>query len=202
MLSKINKTYKILIIIVLLVLLLIMLIFGYNSFKRYSFKEAKKIDLKENELIFQDYIYKLPEGWKSNDKDSSTLNINTSGVINGVSFHKGANIYIEKISSTGKSKEELFNDITFFEKSLHKNWESNVIGEGQIIQVGDTSIFTFPCEFGDSSKVLLAYMPAYGGYFYDIQFYSNMIIDGKEEMVFNYQDLSIVADFLNSRVKK
>ena len=158
-------------------------------------------ELKDNELVFNDYVYKLPEGWYINGEVPNVLNVYFSDTVDGVNTNIGAYISVEEIAATGSTKEDLFSGITFFENSIKKGPKSSYLGEGKLNYIKNTPIVVFDYGKDESSKLLLAYMPAYEGYFYDIQFYANRVIDGKEERYFDYDNLYIIATMLNAGVK-
>ena len=204
--KKVKKSNSI-IILILLVLLLVLLIGGYILLNKNNSNKSDKnevINLKENELLYDGYIYTLPEGWKKNEYYTTALNVIFNTSEDGVDSYSGGIINITTIASTGKTKKELFYDTAFFEESLKESKTGLDVGEGTLIVRDDTPVVIFPCEYvnGNNSKVLLAFMPEDDEYFYNIQFYSNRVVDYKDELYFNYEGLYSFVDFLNTRVKQ
>ena len=198
--------------IILIVVAMILMCYAIAS---YFVKDEPKddgnpddtTDVEENrskavEVTYDGYIYKLPTGWRLNEENSeSMLKIFCMTSDDGNLVNMGAYITLQNISSTNKTKEELFKDATFFEASLKKRDSANIVGNPTITTINAVPLIIFPYEHANNGKLLLAYMPAYDDYFYDIQFYSNKVIDGKEERYYNENDLSVIAEMLNSRVK-
>ena len=195
----------------LILIALILILFGMTSFfkdqpKKENEKPAsqknKKISLEDNEILFGDYIYTLPSGWKLNDASkNNVLKIYYNTIIEGVTTNIGAIISLEEIAKTGHTKEEIFKDSSFFKSCLSKAESSDEVSEGATVKFNNENVFVFPYNNDGKTKLLLAYMPAYEGFFYDIQFFSNKVVVDHTETYYNYDDIDIVFNFLNSRKK-
>ena len=201
--SKKFKKYKKFIYAGLIVLLIILVICGFIFFKNNNPKKEDKFVLKDNQLLYKGYIYNLPNGWTKDDNYTKALNIVFNSSHDDVISYNGGVINYNSISSTGFDADYLFKDISFFENSLKNGRNSYIVGEGKLINHGGKPVVIFPCGYvnSDTSKVLIVYMPADDKYYYDINFYSNRVIDNKDEMYFNYDDLYAFLDFLNSKEK-
>ena len=213
MLSTIDKSRRnIIISITLIIIAIIFILYGSTAFfkKEQPNKEKekekpptadinKKVTLEENEIQYGEYIYTLPDGWKLNDSSSNkVLKIFNNTVVDGVTTNMGAYISTEKIASTKHTKEEIFKDATFFRDNLKKN-NSDIMGDGFVVTIDKNNAIVFPYINDKKTKLLLAYMPAYEGYFYDIQFFSNKVVGDHTETFYNFDDLDIIFNFLNTR---
>ena len=218
MVSSFNKVGKI-ISILLILLATFLIIYGLT----YVFKDTPKEDknnnsndnnnkqstnnkvkykVKENEVLFGEYVYTLPEGWSLNENSNkNVINIFTNTTVDGVTTNIGAIVSVEEIAKTGHTREEIFKDAKFFKSNFDKSGSSDVYGDGFVTPFGDSNVIVFPYINDKTTKLLLAYMPAYEGYFYDIQFFSNKLVDGKTETFYNFDDLDIIFNFLNTRKK-
>ena len=202
------------IIIALLVLLLVITSTlgkeskNKNGNNNSELKDEEEEDFEEviNEFVYDGYVYTLPNDWNYNEEYEydDVLNINYTTTVDGVPTNVGALISIEDISDTGHSKDEIFKNVSFFEKSLKKGDKANVVGEGKYSLVGDdTPAVIFPYyNAKESTNLLLAYMPAYDNFFYDIQFFTIKLIDSKQETVINYEDLQTLLEILNDKEKE
>ena len=201
---------NIIIPITLVLIAVVIILFGINLFLKEQPKKENekpidpndnKVNLENNEIQYGDYIYTLPSGWRINEsRENNVLKLFLNTVVEGVTTNMGAIISTEKIASTKHTKEEIFKDATFFRKSIGKN-NSDVMGDGFVTPFGDNNVIVFPYINDGKTKLLLAYMPAYDGYFYDIQFFSNKVVDDHTETFYNFDDLDIIFNFLNSRKK-
>ena len=200
--KKSNSNYIYVILLVLLLLILLPGIFFNKDKEKEPYKD-KEIVLKDNELLYADYIYTLPDGWSKNDQYTNALNVIFNTTEEGVESFNGGIINIKKINSTGKDKDFLFKDTSFFQESLTSGNAYLNVGEGMKIEHNNTPIIVFPCEYtnGNNSKVLLAFMPENDEYFYNIQFYSNRVVDNVDELYFNYEGLNQFIEFLSTGVK-
>ncbi len=87
-------------------------------------------------------------------------------------------------------------------EKLMKENSSKVFGKPMpTTVVGGIPLFIFPYNHEKNGELLLAYMLVYDEYYYEIQFYSNKTIDGKDERYLNYDYLFKIANSLNKRVK-
>ncbi len=203
MLGELKSSHRMILIAIILVLLVALLIFGFISMSNFKPNNNNKTKLKDNELIFKDYIYTLPEGWQKNKEFSDeALNIMLLGLDDHISYQLGAIIDVQKIADIGYTGDDIFQDITFFENSLKNSKNFSEVGEGYISQYGDTSMIIIPCVYANSSKLLMLYVPAYEGYFYYVKYYYNETVNGVDEQRYNYDYLFYIVDFLNSRRKK
>ncbi len=194
-------------IIAIIVILIPVVILGYNFLNNNKnnskSNEPKKDNSKITQLVFKDYVYDLSGSWKRfEDKKTDALIINSVGSVNGISTQMSAIIDVQKIAVTNYAGDNLFKDVKFFENILKDRSNFKFVGEGRYIEYGNTPIIAVPCEYGEDSKVMMVYLPAYEDYFYYIYFYSSKLINGKGEMFFNYDGLPNVFDFLSTRVKK
>ena len=112
----------------------------------------------------------------------------------------GAIIDVKRISSNYK-KENIFQSIDFALDQLKNSKFKGKIGDGKVVDYDNSSVVLFPCEVGESSKVIFAFMSAYDDYYYMIQFYPKTKNDGGEEIIYDEEDLFIVVDFLKTGKK-
>ena len=64
-------------------------------------------------------------------------------------------------------------------------------------------VIIFECKDEDEEvgNYLVAYMPVDDEYFYYVQFFSTKVIGEQEETFYNYDDLYVFLDFLDSSEK-
>lgn len=174
-----------------------------NNSKPEDNTPAKKIVLKDNEFLFNNYIYIFRDGWKkSDDSSSNLLKLSFDGVVDEIPTKMEAYISTQKISSTGHSKDELFSDPSYFEDILNKNNPSGVLGSHMSTTVGDeVPLIIFPYNDPDYGEILVGYISTYEGYYYEIKFNYIKTIDGSEVKYLSYDDLFKIANMVNSGVK-
>ena len=160
---------------------------------------------KEDKVEISGWTFKLPEGWEKSETTSTGMNVVFETTDKeGVTIYNGTVFNIHKSSETGYKNEALFNDTSFFKESLTFANSVNFLEEGQCIERGGKPVVFYPCQYKNSetSKVIMAYMPAGEDTFFDIQFYSNKVIDDVDQQFINNEDFLLLIDFLNSGVQK
>ena len=205
-----NKIPIILIIIgiSLIVASSIMIITKNNKMSEDNPPSDKPEKKKKETIVFDGWVFTLPEGWTKNDEktdESDGINILFNKTTSKVTSYNGAVFNIQKNASTGLKKEELFKDTSFFEEAIHFGYKDTVkVLNGKVITHKDKPVLVYECEYTEreNSKSMFIYMPADDEYFYDIKFYSSKIVDDKEVMFYNYDDLLLFLDFLNTGKKQ
>ena len=210
-----NKSLGISILsIIMIVVSLLFIVFGITSYLSNSKEKVKEkakdnpsVDKKDEEstgkkISYKGYVYTLPKGWERNEEYTKALNIFFKYYEDDHVNQMGSIIDIKKLSSSDVTIESIFKDLTYFENMLKNNNNFNNVGEGKLVTNEDTTAIFFPCEYGDSQKVIMVYMPAYDDYYYNVQFYYNKIIDDKPVSYHNLESAYIIVDFLNTGVKE
>ena len=189
---------------ILLVIIIILLSYGYILYQYKNGDKTEKIDLKDNEILYKDYIYTLPEGWEKNEDYPKALNVTFKTTQDGIDSYSGGVVYYKKIASTGHDLEYVFKDPSFIKENLTEGSPYIDLGEGIKTEHNGNPVIIFPAEYsnGNNSKVLLAFTPANEEYFYNIQFYSNKVVDNVDELYFNYDGLNSLLEFLSNGISK
>ena len=199
--SKIHPIIKLIVVSILLVAG----IFCINTYQRNDNSIiVEGLNLKENEVVYKNYIYTLPNDWRVNSYKYG-LNILFNTTYGEKTYYNGGVINLQRVSSTGRKKEEIFKDISFFEDRLNTYHPDLRIGKGELLEYKNDIIIVFPCERIqlEGVKFLFVFMLEDDNHYYNIQFYSNRDInENEDELFYNYDDLNTFIDFLNTRVKR
>lgn len=207
-----NKKIPNMIIPIIMIIVSLFLIFGGLISYLIKEKPAEKnisnnIDntkinnLKDNEMIYDGYIYTLPDEWLRNEDFSDQLNTFYNSFRNGVSIDKGAVVIVKNLSSEDYKINDVFKDINYFKELLESSDYASGLGEGKLLNLESNTVVVFPYDNNESMKFLMAYMPAYDDSYYMIQLFASKKIDENEEMYLDYDDLNIIVKMLNSRTK-
>ena len=188
----------------ILVLLLVIIMVGINVLIRNNnSNDTVELYLEDNEILYENYIYKLPEGWRINNYYKDGLNVLFNTTIDDIPYYNGGIINIQKMTNM-KYGDSIFKDMSFFENALKKNHTELNIGEGKMYKRGKYDVIVFPCEYigYEDTKFLFAFMQEDESSFYNIQFYTNKVVDNEDELCYNYEDLNSFIDFLNNKEKE
>ena len=189
---------------VILIFILVTVLIGINIFIRnINSNDVVELYLEDNEVLYEKYIYTLPDGWRVDYNFKGGLNIIFNSTNDGIPYYNGGVVNVQKMTAM-KYGESVFNDMSFFENALKKNHTGLNIGEGRMFKNNQNDVIVFPCEYKEHGdiKFLFAFMKVDETDFYNIQFYSNVVIDNVDEMRFNYNDLYAFVDFLNNNKEK
>ena len=159
---------------------------------------------KENILENNGWVYILPEGWKDEGTDSNGRSVTFPNTVDGVTCYNGTHFNISSSKPMKTSMDELFSESSIFIKTIENSTFIKLVEDHKIIQHNNKPVMIFPFKFVDdeSSLAFRVLTPADDEYYYDFQLYSNRIIDGQDEMFFNYDAVLLFVDFLNTGVKK
>ena len=188
----------------ILLILLVIIMVGINIFIRNdNSNEVVELFLEDNEILYEKYIYTLPDGWTINNYYRDGLNILFDTTVDDIPYYNGGIINIQKMTNMNYG-ESIFKDMSFFEDSLNKYHNELNVGEGQMFKSGKYDVIVFPCEYKDytDTKFLFAFMQEDESYFYNILFYANKVVDDVDELCFNYDGLNSFLNFLNSKEKE
>ena len=190
--NKKKNNFKIILYVMILLSTLIVIYLVYNFIANYMTDEeinSKKIENIDNELKithYNGYEYILP------DNIYSSIDYNRDIE----SFHIYSNK--EKWGATviliNKQKQEsgLFDNYDKLEERL-KHYYSRIENR-KVIEISNNSVISFE-EYNEETSGLLAYMPAYDNFIYQI-----LLFDGDDKSM-NYDALDIVIDILSNGKK-
>ena len=201
-----KKTISFIFITLGFILIVLSLILTSSSNKNNSSKTPDEIvpEEKKIEFDFNGWHFVLPEGWKEGDPNKDGKHILFENTVDGNTYSNGALFNIVYSRTTKYLNDELFKDTTIFKDRISKNTYIALEDEGRIIEHKNKPVMVFPFHYieDESSKIIRALTPADDLYYFDFKFYSNRDVDDHDEMFFNYDDLLLFVDFLNTGVKK
>ena len=192
--NKNNSKMLLYILVVISIVLIGYLIFKFiifvadndnNNSNNYNSSNNNNVVNKVTKFQYKGYEYTLPAHCYYSEKKGNYIHI-----YNNVDVWSSA----IKILDKNKLGEELFNDYDELESKLKISEKDTTIKNRRVMEFTDFEVVSFE-EYHEEANNLIAYMPAYDNYEYEIFINDS---DGKN---LNYDALNVVIDMLQTGIK-